>query len=180
MVIASLKNRGSSDRQSASLTQQFASVCFSGSVPATDRLVAYNRAVYLLSQRQRWPPQDIAVTRATPPPPPPLTHTTPLVPNRTTKDTMTTAPRNPTPTATLTPQTTAFTTSRTESGFTIDRAMIHTVRCSLEPFATQRHSFTNIIQTLIQRTMSTANAMNPRLNRLPPLVWGSPNPQHQQ
>lgn len=38
----------------------------------------------------------------------------------------------------------------------------------------------NPIQTPILRTTSTANALNPRLNRSPPPAWESPSPQRQQ
>lgn len=119
-----------------------AAVCFSGFIPATDRLAAYSRAEQissLLSQRQRWPLQGIAVMRATPPLPLLLTHTTPLVPNKTTKDTTTTAPRNPSLTATPMRRTTAFTTTRMENVITINKATILTVRYPLVPFATRRN-----------------------------------------
>jgi hypothetical protein len=156
------------------------------SLAAADCLAAYSRAEQIVSlpfQRQRWPPLGIAVRRATPPLPLPLTHTTPLAPNRTTKDTTTTAPRTLTLTARLMSRTTAFTTTRTENAITIKMVMILTVRYPLEPFAARRNPsshFLNLIQTLIQKTTSTVNATNHRLNRLLPLGWGSPISQQQQ
>ena len=115
--------------------------CFSGSVSATNRLAAYSRAeriVSFLFQRRRWPPQDIAVMRATPPLPLPLTHTTPLALNRTTRDTTTTAQRTLTPNARLTPRTTAVITTQTENALTINMDTIRTVRYSFELFVIRR------------------------------------------
>jgi len=132
------KNRGSGGRQSASQR----STRFCGSVSATDGLTACSWAKRTIppSQLRRWPPQGIAVMRATPPLPLPPTHTTPLVPNKTIKDTTTTAPRSPTPNTTLTPRTTAFTTTRMESVITTRMATMLIVRFPLEPTATKRHS----------------------------------------
>ena len=116
---------------------------FCGSFSTTGGLTANSKAersIFLPSQRRRWPPQDIAVTRVTPPLPLPLTPTTPLVPNKTTGGTTTTAPRTLTPIATLTPRTTAFTTTKMENVHMINTATTLTVRFPSEPIPAQRHS----------------------------------------